>query len=316
MSCYNYPSHALAELRKAIANGPTPALRPRLIWAFDVGKAGAEYTRRFVAQARAEGWECGAAQPMGEGAGEGTGGGKLNWNDFAQRDRLGADRLELYRWHGDVLIAATAADKAHLIWSREGWASFPFDFETRTWWASYDAARIAETIASYADTPHVQGLEPEEKRDMATREAGLVREIANCQFRSLYYQREEATDETCYYLGVDFPSDRAGIKGTFSGSSLSAGAEFKKRLISLAPGGIWTGSTQQLDRIMQPASQHPHGRGDPVHRLLGRAWRLCVRRPRGQEPPRAYPQRGRLLRVRRPRGQAALLREAAAPHRL
>jgi hypothetical protein len=86
---------------------------------------------------------------------------------------------------------------------------------------------------------------------MAAREAGLVREIANCQFRSLYYQREEATDESCYYLRVDFPSDRPGIKGTFSGSSLSAGAEFKKRLISLAPGGIWTGSTQQLDRIMQ-----------------------------------------------------------------
>jgi hypothetical protein len=97
----------------------------------------------------------------------------------------------------------------------------------------------------------VQGLEPEEKRDMAAREAGLVREIANCQFRSLYYQREEATDESCYYLRVDFPSDRPRIKGTFSGSSLSAGAEFKKRLISLAPGGIWTGSTQQLDRIMQ-----------------------------------------------------------------
>lgn len=52
-------------------------------------------------------------------------------------------------------------------------------------------------------------------------------------------------------MRVDFPSDRPGIKGTFSGAALAAGAEFKKRLISLAPGGIWTGSTSQLDRIMQ-----------------------------------------------------------------
>lgn len=246
MSCYNYPTHALAALRREIANGPTPNLRPKLIWAFDIGKAGTEYTRRFVAQARLEGWECGAAQPVGE-----HDGGKLDWNDLALRDRLGADRIELYRWHGDVLIAPTAAEKAFLVWSREGWGSFPFTFETRTWWATFDTAKIAETVASYADNPQVRDLEPEEKRELAAREAGQVREIANCAFRALYYQREEATDESCYYLRVDFPSDRAAIKGTFSGSSLSAGAEFKKRLISMAPGGIWTGSTQQLDRIMQ-----------------------------------------------------------------
>jgi len=246
MSCYNYPALALSELRKAIANGPTPNLRPKLIWAFDVGKAGAEYTRRFVAQARLEGWECGAAQPVAEGEG-----GKLDWNDLALRDRLGADKLDTYRWNGDILIAGTAIDKAHLIWCREGWASFPFTFETRQFWASFDAARIAETIASYADNPQVRDLDPEAKRELAAREAGLVREIANCTFRALYYQRDEATDDSCYYLRVDFPVRQNRIKGTFSGAALAAGAEFKKRLISLAPGGIWTGTTQQLDRIMQ-----------------------------------------------------------------
>jgi len=246
MSCYNYPEKALDDLRRAIAEGDTPTRRPKLIWAFDIGKAGTEYTRRFVAQARREGWECGAAQPRAEGETA-----KLDWNDLSLRDRLGADRLETYRWYGDILIAPTASEKAYLIWQREGWASFPFLFETRQWWATFDAARIAETIAGYAGNPNVADLDYEEKRDMAAREAGAVKELANCVFRALYFQRDEATDDSCYYLRVDFPSDAKAIKGTFSGAALAAGAEFKKRLISLAPGGIWTGSTGQLDRIMQ-----------------------------------------------------------------
>jgi hypothetical protein len=132
-----------------------PVLGSRNRCSADAGVgAGAEYTRRFVAQARAAGWECGAAQPMGEGAGElHAGGGKLDWNDLAQRDRLGADRIELYHWGGDVLIAATAADQAHLIWSREGWASFPSDFETRTWCARLPTASSARSTVSAGKQP-------------------------------------------------------------------------------------------------------------------------------------------------------------------
>jgi hypothetical protein len=247
MACNVYPEIALDELRKAIANGPNPTHQPRLIWALDVGKAGTEWTRKHVARARKEGWECGAAQVRDDT----DPGRKLDWNDLLLRKKLRPEHREDYLWHGDVLIAPTASEKAFLIWQRRQWSSFHFVFETRTWWAEFSQAKIAETIQGYAEKSEVSALSYEQKRDLAAREAGLVREIANCAFRVLYRQRDEATDETAYFFNIDFPSDRPSTKGGFAANAISASAEFKKRLLAVGTGAIWTGSQNQLDRIMQ-----------------------------------------------------------------
>ena len=244
MSCNNYPEGALAELRRACA--ALDRVGPKLIFAFDVGKAGVEYTRKFVARARKEGWQCGAAQVREDGEGE-----KLDWNDLAQHNRLTPDLIDEYLWNGEVTIAGTAAEKAVLIYQRHKIASFPVVFQSRQMWAKFDLARINEIIEEWADNPQMEGLPYTARFDLAAKEAVDVSEIANCAFRALYFQRDEAADDSSYYFAIDFPSDRARIKGTFSGSSLAAGAEFKKRLITIAPGGIWTGSTHQLDRLMQ-----------------------------------------------------------------
>lgn len=245
MSSNNYPELALAELRQAVA-AIEPAIKgPKLIWAFDVGKAGVEYTRKFVDRARKEGWECGAAQVRMDGDGD-----KLDWNDLAQRDRLTPELLDEYRWNGDVTIAETASEKAYLIYKRHKSSAFPLVFRSRQLWAEFSLARIEEVIEAYGADPQLKDRPYQEKFDMAAREAVEVAEIANCAFRALYFQHDEATDDSCYYFRIDFPK-RAAVKGTFSGSALAAGAEFKKRLISIAPGGIWTGTTYQLDRLMQ-----------------------------------------------------------------
>ncbi|MDA5192781.1 toprim domain-containing protein [Govanella unica] len=244
MSCNNFPELALADLRRACADHDLAG--PKLIWAFDVGRAGVEYTRRFVKRGRDAGWQCGAAQVREDGEGE-----KLDWNDLAQRDKLTAEDLETYLWNGEVTIARVASEKAVLLYQRYKIASFPLVFQNRQMWARFDLARINEIIEEWGDMPAMKGLSYAQKFDLAAKEAAEVSEIANCAFRALYFQRDEAADDSAYYFAIDFPSDRPRIKGTFSGSSLAASAEFKKRLISLAPGGIWTGSTQQLDRLMQ-----------------------------------------------------------------
>lgn len=248
MSCNNFPEASLAELRRAIAAGPTPTRQPKLVFAFDTGAAGTGYTRRFVKRARTEGWTVGAAQARDNGDEAGHG---LDWNDLLLRDRLGAEHRDDYLWNGDVLIAPTASEKAFLLWQRHNWSSFHFIFEQRTWWAEFSQARIAEVVEGYATNASVSALDPEQKRDMAAREAGLIREIANCAFRVLYRQRDEATDETAYFFNIEFPTDRASVKGSFSAASISAAAEFKKRLLAVGTGAIWTGSPTQLDRIMQ-----------------------------------------------------------------
>jgi hypothetical protein len=252
MACYNFPETFLRELRAAIAASDAPGHRPLLVWAFDAGGAGERYTREFAERAAGEGWECAAAQPREEG----DDGRDLDWNDLLIFDRLGPEKREQYRWNGDVLLAATAADKALLIHQRHRLSSFHLVFRSRTFWASYDAAAAEEQASEIikAATGKLQDLSSEriaEIRADAARSCLVVEEIANCAFRVLYRQRDDATDETCYFLNIDFPSDRASVKGGFSATALTTAAEFKKRLFAIGTGAIWTGSQHQLDRIMQ-----------------------------------------------------------------
>lgn len=244
MSCNNYPEHALAALRKAAAEKNVPG--PKLIWAFDVGAAGVRYTRKFVRAAREQGWTCGAAQVRPDGEGD-----KLDWNDLAQRKRLADADIEAYRWNGDVTIAQSAIEKAVLIYRRHHYANFPFVFDSRQMWARFDVSAINEIVSAWSESNTHADKTPEELFDLAAAEAVDVNEIANCAFRALYFQRDDVADDSAYYFAIDFPSDKPRVKGTFNGSCLAAAPEFKKRLISVAGGGIFTGTTQQLDKLMQ-----------------------------------------------------------------
>ncbi len=246
MSCNNFPEHALDALRKAIANGPNPTHQPRLVFAFDVGKAGTDYTRRFVKRARDEGWEATAAQPRPEGEDD-----KLDWNNLLVRERLTPAHLDDYRSHGAVLIAADAMEKAFMLWRRQQRNTFPFTFGNEQYWAEFSAKKIDDHIRELQENPNFKDRPIEEVRQAAAELAGAITRICNATFRTLYFQRNPATDESHYYLRVDFPVDRPAVKAAFSGGSIAASAEFKKRMISVAPGALWRGTGDQLDRLLE-----------------------------------------------------------------
>lgn len=248
MSCNNYPEHALADLRRAAA--AIDRAPPKLIFAFDVGKAGTDYTRRFVKRAREEGWICSAAQVRPDGEGD-----KLDWNDLAQRDRLTPTDMEEYRWNGEVTIASSATEKALLFYHRNKTQSFPLVFGGRQMWASFSIERMQGIIANWIETQdpnfaHIKDLPFEDQWNLAAAEAADITELANCTFRTLYFQRDANLEEGQYFFRIDFPSDRAGVKATFSGAACAASAEFKKRLASIAPGAQWIGSQYQIDKLM------------------------------------------------------------------
>ena len=229
-----YPEHSLAELRRVCA--ALGVKGPRLVWAFDIGP-GTEYTRRWVQRSIEEGWRATAAQPRPEGETA-----KLDWNDLKSRGRLTQKDIDAYLWNGLVLLAENATEKAMLLWQRHKWSSFHFVYESRTWWATFNEAKIAETMEK-------EGV----SEAFAARHAGTVTEIANCAFRTLYFQadsKDEQNLEGQYFLRIDIPGQREVYKRPFSGAAITAGAEFKKRLASITPGGLWEGSTFQLDRIM------------------------------------------------------------------
>lgn len=251
MSCNNYPEAFLRDLRLLIAGSDRPNRFPRLVFAFDVGAAGTRYTREFVERARKDGWLAGAAQPREED----EDGRKLDWNDLLGLDRLSDKQRADYLWNGEVLLAPTAQDKAYLLWDRHRWNSFHFVFRARTYWCAIDAATVQEKIEEYrqARTRKLETIDQEEEqriRQDASREALMVEEIANCAFRVLYRQRDEATDETKFFLNIDFPSDkRSSIKGDFTAAQLRKASNFEDRLFAF--GGVWTGSGHQLTRILQ-----------------------------------------------------------------
>lgn len=230
MSVNNWPEHALQRLRRTIAAGDTPKHRPELVFAFDVGKAGVEYTRKFVKLARLEGWDATAAQVRPDG--EGT---KRDWNDLWLRHRdwngdaakapLADDALDTYLWNGAVTIAETPREKANLIASRRKLFSFDFRHDNRLWWAH---------LRHDQDNPDPK-LE--------------VTELANCAFRLLYRERDEVIDETNYFLQIDFPTAQKSEKARFSAAACAASSEFKKRLMAFA--GMWSGTGEQLDRLMR-----------------------------------------------------------------
>ncbi|MDR0182426.1 toprim domain-containing protein [Lysobacter arvi] len=241
LSCNNYPEHALAELAKACAAEGRE--RPALVWALDDGAAGHQYMRRWHERARAEGWESSAAYTPARGR------LKPDWNELHQRGELDAKALEQARYHGSLLLAESASEKALLMYAHTERREFHFGFENRLYWFKLDLDRFEKARRALEDAD--RGLTDKEMREQALRESGGVCEIANCYPTALYYQANRLTDEAWYYFRVSFPHSGRPVKNTFTAAQLASSAEFKKRLLAMAPGAMFTGSTQQLDRIFQ-----------------------------------------------------------------
>lgn len=241
LSCNNYPHaefKALADAYRAEGRD-----RPTLVWALDDGKAGTEYMRKWHDRARQEGWDSRAAYL------ENRGRAKLDWNDAWARGLLDDKLLDAAGYNGSLLLAESASAKALLIYNRRARPEFHFGFGGRLFWFRLDDSRYAK--AREALESKDEGLSEAEIREQALLESGGVVEIANCYPSPLYYQANALTDEAWYYFRVEFPHRAAPLKNTFTAGQLTSSAEFKKRLMHIAPGAVFTGSTQQLDRIFR-----------------------------------------------------------------
>lgn len=247
MSCNNYPSLALRTLREGRETLPT------LVWGLDGDKAGRDYTLRHVRRARNDGWTCKAALiPQGKI--------KRDWNDLYQIDsnagdgsarrHLDAKGIETYLHHGALLLAESATEKALLIYHHDN-SRTEFDFEhgKRMYWFSIDLNAYSKAMDRIGDEDGT--LTQQELHERALRESGGIRPISNCYPTPLYYQANRLTDESWYYFRVEFPHDGQPVKNTFTAAQVSTAAEFKKRLLAVAPGAMFSGTAQHLDRMME-----------------------------------------------------------------
>ncbi len=239
LSCNNYPYLFLQSIaEQCIANGKK---RPKLVFAYDDGKAGTEYMKRHVERATAEGWAASAAYIRNFGR------VKRDWNDLHIAGRLNDEAIEDARYRGALLTARSAADKAGIMFRKKAWQQFYFEFDNRMWWFDIDFKKLNEAKQAIREMAGNESKTDQEVHDMAMEASRSVREIANCYPSALYYQASALTDEQWYYVRVDFPHDGRAIKAQFTGAQLASAAEFRKRLLSIAPGALYTGSAEHLD---------------------------------------------------------------------
>lgn len=236
MTCNNYPERALQALAALYDKKP----RPVLVWALDRGQAGERAIRKHVKRSRDEGWTAKAALPPDVKE-------KPDWNDLHIRGRLTARDLDTYRYYGALLIARNASDKALLMFSHTERREFHFEYDSRLYWFRLDVDRHMKAVE------RIQMAEPDlderGAKAKALKESGAVAEIANCFPTALYFQRSEATDEAWYYMRIDFPDGNPSVKATFTAAQISSASEFKKRLLHVAKGAVYTGNTSQLDKL-------------------------------------------------------------------
>ena len=247
MSCNNYPAAALKAIREQIQREGKQVKEPTLVFALDSDKAGRDYTLRHVKKAREDDWVARAAQivqPRGQ---------KLDWNDLHLRGELEDKDREEYLYQGALLLAESAKDKALLIYNKTGRTEFELEHSNRLYWFTLDLAAYSkakdqiEKGISDGPTPY---MSESEIRDRALESSAVLKEIANCVPKALYYQRNEITQEAWYYFSISNPHDEVPIKGTFTAGQLTTASEFKKQLMNLGAGAIYSGSSHQLERML------------------------------------------------------------------
>lgn len=244
MSANNYPDAALAEL--AADCHARACQRPILVFALDDDPAGVRYTHKFVERATADGWVCTAALRPRRGQAK-----RLDWNDSWQRQELTPKHLSDYRYHGALLIAKSPTEKAILIHTKTGQREFWFDWRDRLWWLEIDAKKYQAALEQAGfETQEQAAASPTQLAECA-RKAKSVTEICNCRPHALYYMANTLTDEAWYTFRVSFPHDHKPVINTLTGSTLGAPAEFRKRLLHIAPGALWSGSAGQLERVLR-----------------------------------------------------------------
>lgn len=231
MSVSNYCDKSLKEIVKFHTENDIKT-RPTLVFAYDIGKAGADYTKKHIERARAEGWNAIAAQPADEDKSK-----KSDWNDLLQAEKLEPENFQDYLYFGALLTAESAMEKALLLYTKTKANSFYFHFENRTFWCKFNQQTFNDA-------------RKEELSEKKSTELALsISEIMSAKTHCLYFQRNQAIDETHYYFEITLPNGKKS-KDRFSGAQISAAGDFKKRLLSVAPGAQFTGNTAQLERII------------------------------------------------------------------
>jgi hypothetical protein len=232
LTCYNYPAKMLKDLPRTV----------KLVWALDDDKAGRKWMRKHHKKAGEAGFLNSTAAVLKTKSRQ-----KLDWNDAYQRDMLSDKHIANYLYHGELLVAPSAWEKALITWRRSGRNGFAIDYKRRIYWFNLDLERFNKEMQKLEETVKDEA----ERREQAGKQSASLEEISNSYFEFLYFLANDHTDESWYYAKITKASNGQVFKDTFTGGQISSASEFKKRLLSIGAGCQFTGKGYQLDWIVR-----------------------------------------------------------------
>ncbi|MGQ2387046.1 toprim domain-containing protein [Acinetobacter ursingii] len=253
MTTSNYPSVLLKLIEERCHELKKD--KPRLIWAFDNDKTGRDTAKKFHLKALQEKWASSAALPPHQVKGK-----NLDWNDLLMHDLLHSEERAKYRHYGELLIAESAEQAGLLIYNfkegRQKTFFFEHNYHLYSFNLDYDKYNKAlDRIEKEAiDNPSLADMHDEQKREQALRDASAVQEVCNRLIKPIYFQRNEITDESWYFVQV--MGKEVDFNITFTSSMIKNAEKFSDRLLGVYEGAWWTGSTAQLINYIKPRTEN------------------------------------------------------------
>lgn len=221
------------------------ALKLRYIVALDNDPAGQKNAMVLVKWFRDQKENVSCIQPAADAS------TKIDWNDLHKAGKLTADDFREYDYYGQLLTAASAEQRGTLMYSKTGNQFFVYEHRrsTHVWnldieklTKAQDDIRRAEKLADEDE------LNPQQLED-AIRKCGAVAHLANCGLDFLYTQKNPITDELFYFFRVRHVDGRESLN-TLTGAQLSAAADFRKRLLSMASGALMRADQEAHNWLM------------------------------------------------------------------
>lgn len=218
---------------------------PTLVWAFDNDKAGRKGVLKNIELANKIGFKSVSALPPYDKYRE------LDWNTLHELGQITDNSIKTYRYYGDLLTAKTPTESAVIRYLHHKLAQFYFEHNNRTYWFELDTAKLSKLmdVEDY-EVADVMGNLPNQTQQAEQtanfiRQCSTTHEILNAKLEALYFQRNEITDESWYFVKV--ATNKGEKQITVTGEQLSSPSKLKPRLLSVFSGVLWTGNAMQLD---------------------------------------------------------------------
>lgn len=243
ISCVNFPENALFNLKSEYDKNRR--VLPKLVIAYDNDNAGRRYTLDFIAKAEKMGFKCVSAQPPYDKY------KKLDWNDLHEMGLLTPNHIKQYRYYGDLLTAKTASEAGVIRYLHTRLNQFYFEHNNRTYWFELDNKKLASLTWEDELQDGIDEMLANNKQEEIAKlaktiaQSSTTHEILNARLEALYFQRNEITDESWYFVKV--ATNKGEKQITITGDQLSSPSKLKPRLLSVFSGVLWTGNAMQLD---------------------------------------------------------------------